>query len=76
MFYQKKELLEKAATIKILEYWLLGSELKKQRPIKSKEQKRLLKNRQNVIDNNRKDNDNDKEDMRIKVLLLKRLLQY
>ena len=71
MFYQKKELLKRATTIKILEYWPLGSELKKQRPIKSKEQKKLLKNRQNVIDN-----DNDNEDMRIKVLLLKRLLQY
>ena len=41
MFYRKKDLLEKAATIKRFEYLPLGSELKQQTSIAEKQYKRL-----------------------------------
>ena len=55
-------MLEKAVTIKRLEYSLLGSELKKQTGI-AKDQYKLLKDQKSVIDNNRENGDNGKEDM-------------
>ena len=45
MFYRKKDLLEKAATIKRFEYLPLGSELKQQTSIAEKQYKRLNKTR-------------------------------
>ena len=62
MFYHKKHLLEKAATIKRFEYSPLGSELKKQTGI-AKFQYKLLMEHKNVIDNNKENVDNGKGDM-------------
>ena len=60
IFYQKK-LLEKAATNKSFEYYPSGKELKAQTGI-AKEQYKLLKDQENyVIDNNREE-DIRKED--------------
>ena len=52
--YTKKGLLEKAATIKIIEYSPLWNELKKQTDI-GKNQYKFLKDQINVINSNRED---------------------
>ena len=49
MFYRKKDLLEKAATIKRFEYLPLGSELKLQTSIAEKQYKRLDKTRMTLM---------------------------
>ena len=52
--YTKKGLLEKAATIKIIEYSPLWNELKKQTDI-GKNQYKVLKDQINIINSNRED---------------------
>ena len=65
----EKDLPEKAATIKIFEYSLLGKELKAQTNI-AKYQCKLLKDRKvDVIDDNQENNNNEKNIRVVKVIL-------
>ena len=58
MFYRKKDLLEKAATMKRFEYSLLGKELKVHTDI-AKDYYKLFKDQMNVNNNNREEDTSD-----------------